>query len=44
MVDATRFKDMPVQWQPWDVPAGNTFDHYEQHLPGLRALAARLRS
>jgi hypothetical protein len=33
LVDAGRFADMPADWLPWQVIAGNTYEHYEDHLP-----------
>ena len=35
--DARRFRDMPEEWQPWDVIAGNSYDHYRQHITAIRA-------
>jgi hypothetical protein len=35
--DAGRYAQMPPQWQPWQVFAGNTFDHYSEHAPDVRA-------
>ncbi len=34
--DPSRFKDMPTQWVPWQVIAGNTFDHYPVHAASIR--------
>jgi hypothetical protein len=34
--DPSHFKDMPSEWSPWDVMAGNTYDHYHQHIPDIR--------
>jgi uncharacterized protein (TIGR03083 family) len=31
--DAGLYREMPPEWAPWDVFAGNTFEHYEQHIP-----------
>jgi hypothetical protein len=33
LVDSGRFSGMPADWQPWQVIAGNTFEHYLDHLP-----------
>jgi len=33
LVDPGRFAHMPADWQPWQVIAGNTFEHYEEHMP-----------
>jgi len=30
-----RFADMPADWVPWQVIAGNSYEHYRQHTPGL---------
>jgi hypothetical protein len=35
--DATLYREMPPDWEPWQVYAGNTFEHYEHHLADLRA-------
>jgi uncharacterized protein (TIGR03083 family) len=35
--DASRFAEMPAAWLPWRVIAGNCFEHYQEHTPGLRA-------
>jgi hypothetical protein len=34
---AARFKDMPPDWLPWQVLAGNTFEHYDDHAADIRA-------
>jgi hypothetical protein len=39
--DAGRFAGMPPAWQPWSVIAGNTYEHYEQHMPAIRAWLRR---
>jgi len=39
--DASRYAQMPPEWAPWQVFAGNTYDHYEEHLPSLRAWLAQ---
>lgn len=31
------FRDMPVEWQPWEVLADNTYLHYQHHLDDLLA-------
>ena len=36
--DAGYFQHMPGEWAPWKVIAGNTFEHYPEHLPAIRAL------
>ena len=30
------FKDMPVEWQPWQVIASNTSEHYPEHIRQIR--------
>jgi hypothetical protein len=30
--DASRFAEMPADWQPWSLLAGNTYEHYLDHL------------
>jgi uncharacterized damage-inducible protein DinB len=32
LVDPSHFKDMPKDWTPWKIIAGNSFEHYLQHL------------
>lgn len=34
--DPSHFRDMPSEWTPWDVIAGNTHEHYHQHIPDIR--------
>lgn len=41
--DPRRFKDMPEDWVPWHIFAGNSFEHYQDHLPALHTwLTARI--
>lgn len=35
--DASRYRDMPPDWIPWEVLAGNTYTHYPEHTPAIRA-------
>ncbi len=35
--DPSRFRGMPPGWAPWSVIAGNTWEHYEAHIPAIRA-------
>ncbi len=35
--DPRRFRDMPAGWIPWQIIAGNTYKHYQQHIPSIRA-------
>ena len=37
--DPHHFKDMPEDWIPWQIFAGNSFEHYQDHLPALRTWA-----
>ncbi len=36
LVDPASFPGMPADWQPWDVMASNTFEHYLEHIPQLK--------
>ncbi|HEU0001150.1 MAG TPA: ClbS/DfsB family four-helix bundle protein [Ktedonobacteraceae bacterium] len=41
--DPHRFKDMPGDWIPWQILAGNSFTHYPDHIASIRTwLAQRL--
>jgi hypothetical protein len=42
--DARRFRDMPVDWLPWQVIASNTFEHYSGHAADLETWLARPKS
>jgi hypothetical protein len=35
--EAGRYAQMPVEWRPWQVFAGNTFEHYTDHAADARA-------
>ncbi len=35
--DASRYAQMPAEWRPWQVFAGNTFEHYAVHAADVRA-------
>lgn len=37
LLDATHFREMPKEWVPWKVIASNSYEHYHQHTPGIRA-------
>lgn len=39
--DPARFPGMPSAWQPWDLIAGNTYGHYEEHTPDVQAWLAQ---
>ncbi len=34
--DPHRFQQMPQEWVPWRLFAGNSFKHYQDHMPALR--------
>jgi hypothetical protein len=34
--DPHRFQQMPEEWVPWQLFAGNSFKHYQDHMPALR--------
>ena len=34
--DSSHFAEMPPEWLPWDLIAGNTFRHYRDHTDDLR--------
>ena len=36
--DASRFMDMPNDWEPWKLIAGNTIWHYPDHTGAIRRL------
>ena len=31
-----RYRNMPADWIPWQVLAGNTYEHYREHAASLR--------
>jgi len=33
--DPAQFKNMPGDWIPWQVIAGNSYEHYRQHIPEI---------
>jgi len=33
--DPSRYQYMPADWVPWKVIAGNSFEHYHQHIPDI---------
>ena len=39
--DPHRFKNMPQEWRPWQLIAGNSFKHYGDHMPSLREWLAK---
>ena len=36
--DASRFTDMPQDWVPWELIAGNTIWHYPDHMGAIKRL------
>ncbi len=40
LVDASCFDQMPEEWEPWQVLAENTYEHYQQHVADIRAWLA----
>lgn len=34
--DPKRYRDMPEDWIPWQILAGNTYEHYRDHAASLR--------
>ncbi len=39
-----RFPDMPRAWQPWQLIARRSYEHYQEHIPDIRAWLDRLVS
>lgn len=39
--DSHRYKQMPEEWVPWQLYAGNTFNHYQDHMPFIREWLAQ---
>jgi uncharacterized damage-inducible protein DinB len=39
--DSHRYKQMPEEWVPWQLYAGNTFKHYHDHMPSIRIWLAQ---
>jgi hypothetical protein len=39
--DPHRFKQMPEDWVPWQIFAGNSFEHYQDHVASLRQWLAQ---
>jgi len=37
------FKNMPQEWSPWQLIAGNSCKHYEDHMPSLRDWLAKTK-
>lgn len=34
--DPKQYRDMPADWVPWQILAGNTYEHYRDHAASLR--------
>ncbi len=43
LADPARFAEMPADWLPWEMIASNSFEHYRDHAPDLRAWLAGQR-
>ncbi len=41
--DPHYFKNMPAEWRPWQLIAGDSFKHYEDHMPSLREWLAKTK-
>jgi uncharacterized damage-inducible protein DinB len=39
--DPHRFKQMPEEWVPWQIIAGCSFKHYQDHMPSIREWLAQ---
>lgn len=37
-VDPSHFAEMPADWQPWQVIASNTYEHYPEHAEQIKGL------
>jgi Protein of unknown function (DUF1706) len=35
--DPSRYPGMPPDWVPWQIIASNSYEHYGQHIPSVRA-------
>ena len=35
--DPRRFSEMPEEWTPWELVAGNSYTHYPDHIASIRA-------
>ncbi len=44
LMQASHFDEMPGDWEPWQVIASNTYEHYQEHNFDIRAwLAERVK-
>ena len=41
--DPHYFKNMPEEWIPWQLIAGDSFKHYDDHMPSLRDWLAKTK-
>ena len=41
--DPHYFKNMPQEWKPWQLIAGDSFKHYQDHMPSLRDWLAKTK-
>jgi hypothetical protein len=41
--DAMKFREMPVDWVPWQVLAGNTYEHYAHHTQDIQRWLIQIR-
>lgn len=39
LADPGRYRNMPSEWTPWRVIVANSYAHYYQHIPDIRAWA-----
>lgn len=39
--DPAHFPGMPLDWRPWQLIAENTYEHYEDHCPQVKAWLER---
>ncbi len=39
--DPRRFENMPQEWSPWQLIAGDSFKHYKDHMPSIREWLAK---
>ncbi|MFN2216624.1 MAG: hypothetical protein ACK2TS_06740 [Anaerolineales bacterium] len=35
------FEGMPGDWQPWNVIASNTYEHYDDHVADLNRITSK---
>jgi uncharacterized protein (TIGR03083 family) len=36
LLEASRFREMPGEWLPWEMIGSNTFEHYPDHTTDIR--------